>query len=110
VNGQPKYTKLLYADGGGFPVNLSNVLTMPYCQLDPRDTSAAGYPNSYPLKSPYDTKGDPGSGTGSDLVLPSGATSCVISIRTTAPAPGGGTTGTLQAYVYALGDSGRLPQ
>jgi hypothetical protein len=105
VNGQPQYTKLLYADGGAFPPSLNNLLTMPYCKLDPRDTAASGYPNSYTLKSPYDTKG----ASGSDLVLPSGATSCVISIRTNAPAPGSpqGTTGTLQAYTYSLSDNVR---
>ena len=69
----------------------------------PRDATAGGYPNSYTLKSPYDTKG----ATGSDLVLPSGATSCVISIRTNAPAPGQGMTGTLQAYTYSLSDNVR---
>ena len=103
VNGQPQYTKLLYADGGTFPPGFNNLLTMPYCKLDPRDTTAGGYPNSYTLKSPYDTKG----ATGSDLVLPSGATSCVISIRTNAPAPGQGMTGTLQAYTYSLSDNVR---
>jgi len=106
VKGLPQYTKLLYADGGAFPPNPNQqLLTMPYCNLDPRDTTAGGYPNSYTLKPPYDSKG----ATGSDLVLPNGATSCVISIRTNAPAPSTpqGNTGTLQAYIYSLADNVR---
>jgi hypothetical protein len=107
VKGLPQYTKLLYADGGAFPPNPNQqLLTMPYCNLDPRDTSAGGYPNSYTLLAPYASKG----ANGSDLVLPNGATSCVISIRTNAPAPSAppqSTTGTLQAYIYSLADNVR---
>jgi hypothetical protein len=92
VSGQPKYTKLLYADGGAFPVDLNNLLTMKYCNVDPRTDLF------FALSSQYDDLVESGA------VLPSGQTSCVISIKTTAPASLGD-VGTLQAYVYALGDS-----
>jgi hypothetical protein len=92
VNGQPKNTKLLYADGGGFPVSLNSLQQMKYCQVDPRTDSG------FTLSLSYDTLDESGA------VLPTGETSCVISITTTAPvAPNA--AGTLQAYVYALGDS-----
>lgn len=97
VNGQPKYTKLLYDDSGNFPAtNFNNLLQMQYCKVDPR--TGAGYT----LSTSYDELAESGA------VLPTGQTSCVISIRTTAPAPGG-VDGALQAYVYALGDSIKSP-
>ena len=94
VNGQPKNTKLLYADGGGFPVSFNTLQLMKYCQVDPRTDSG------FTLSPSYDTLAE------SSVVLPIGETSCVISIRTTAPAVPLA-DGTLQAYVYALGDSVR---
>ena len=98
VNGQPKYTKLLYADGGGYPPVFNNLVQMPYCQLDPRTS----YGNDvFTLQAPYDTL------AGSTSVLPANATSCVISIKTVAPVTSGG-SGKLQAFVYALGDSVRV--
>ena len=43
MNGQPKYTKLLYDDSGNFPAatNFNNLLQMQYCKVDPR--TGAGY-------------------------------------------------------------------
>ena len=95
TTGLPTFTKLLYADGGGFPVSFNNLTTMPYCSVDPRQTG-----DNFALQSQYAALG------GSSSVLPGTNTSCVISIRTAAPVTVGG-TGTLQAYVYALGDSVR---
>jgi len=87
VNGQPASTKLRYADGGGFPVNLVTLSQMQYCKIDPR--------NGELTLDPSYSQAD---------VLPTGETSCVLSIKTTAPVPPNA-DGTLQAYVYALGDS-----
>lgn len=98
VAGSPKFTKLLYADGGGFPPSFDNLVQMPYCQVDPRDPTGS---DGFALQGQY------ASVDGSSSVLPSGQTSCVISIKTTAPTTAGG-DGTLQAYVYALGDSVRV--
>jgi hypothetical protein len=89
VNGQPASTKLRYADGGGFPVNLLTLSQMQYCKIDPRNGGELTL-GAYTLAQ----------------VLPPGETSCVISIKTTAPVPPNA-AGTLQAYVYALGDSVR---
>jgi hypothetical protein len=98
VSGQPKNSKLLYADGGAFPVSLNSLRQMNYCQVDPRTPS--GTDSDFALSSSYDTLAESGA------VLPTGETSCVISIRTTAPLPPD-LIGKLQAYVYALGDSVR---
>jgi hypothetical protein len=99
TGGQPSYTKLLYADGGGYPPTFNNLVQMPYCNFDPR----TNYGNDdFGLKGPYDTL------AGSGAVFPNAqTTSCVISIKIVAPANGG--PGKLQAFVYALGDSVRLP-
>lgn len=99
VSGQPKYTKLLYADGGGFPPSFNNLPTMPYCQVDPRNPYGS---DGFALQAQYQTVGANNSGA----VL-GNATSCVISIKTIAPVTPTG-NGTLQAYVYALGDSVRV--
>lgn len=98
VNGQPKYKSLLYADGGGFPPDPNNLLTMPYCLLDPRSPQSDGFT----LAATYQDVNNAGS------VIPSfsvanNRTSCVISIKTTAPTAAGN-PGRLQAYVFALGD------
>ena len=98
VAGAPKFTKLLYADGGGFPPSFNNLVQMPYCQVDPRNPAGS---DGFALQAQYATVG------GSSSVLPNGQTSCVISIKTTAPVVAGG-DGALQAYVYALGDSVRV--
>jgi hypothetical protein len=103
-NPVPTYTSILYLDDNGFAGTFESAMPMQYCELDPRDTSASEYPNSYALQSPYDAVGAGGSG----LVLPGSETACLISLKITAPSAGG-TTGALEAYLYALGDSGRLP-
>jgi len=70
-----------------------------YCQLDPRSAIS-----DLTLASPYDTYGAPGSGNGSDLVLPSGETSCLIS--TTELVDGSGAK-KFVAYVYSSLDGYR---
>lgn len=99
VNGQPKYTKLLYADGGGFPPNLNNLLTMPYCTLDPRDPAGQ---DGFALATTYQDVNNAGQVI-PNFSVQNNQTSCVISIKTTAPKIAG-QPGRLQAYVYALGD------
>jgi hypothetical protein len=98
VNGQPRYKSLLYADGGGFPPDPNNLLTMPYCLVDPRSPQSDGFT----LAAMYQDLNNAGS------VIPSfsvanNRTSCVISIKVTSPTVAGN-PGRLQAYVYALGD------
>jgi hypothetical protein len=102
VNGSPTYTKLLYADGGGFPPSFDNLLTMPNCLLDPRDPVNS---DGFNLATAYSVLGGAGS------VIPSfsqadNRTSCVISIKVTAPLAAN-QPGKLQAYVYSLGDAVR---
>jgi hypothetical protein len=99
VNGSPKYTKLLYADGGGFPPNLNNLLTMPYCLLDPRSPANT---DTYVLASTYTDVNNAGQVI-PNFSVANNQTSCVISIKVTAPQVAGN-PGKLQAYVYALGD------
>lgn len=98
VNGSPKYTKLLYADGGGFPPNLNNLLTMPYCTLDPRSPANT---DTFNLAQPYQDVSNAGQVI-PNFSVANNRTSCVISIKVTAPQGAG--PGRLQAYVYALGD------
>jgi hypothetical protein len=103
ANGQPKYKSLLYADGGGFPPDPNNLLTMPYCMLDPRSPQIDGFT----LAAMYQDVNNAGS------VIPSfsvanNRTSCVISIKVTAPIAAD-KPGRLQAYVFALGDPVRGP-
>jgi hypothetical protein len=99
VNGSPKYTKLLYADGGGFPPDLNNLLTMPYCLLDPRSPANT---DTYALATAYQDKNNAGSVI-PNFSVANNQTSCVISIKINAPVAAG-QPGKLQAYVYALGD------
>jgi SdrD B-like domain len=97
MSGEPKYTTLKYADGTGYQTPTSAAASpMPYCGVDPRDTSAASYPDSYVLQAPLPAG-----------ILPAGATSCLISLKITAPA-GGSANGTLVAYVYSTTDSFRV--
>jgi len=88
----PTWTKLFYSDNSTFPLDPANPAApkqMPYCNLDPRsDGRFAIDPNA----------------TG---VLPTGNTSCAISITTAVGTDG---AGTLEAWVYATGDSSRWPQ
>lgn len=96
----PTLTKILYEDTSGFETPTDGASQMPYCNIDPRDISAANYPESYALKSPYDAS--------TNGVLPTGgATSCLISLKITAPA-GGSTNGMIVAYVYSSTDSFRV--
>ncbi len=98
-NGGPAYKTLNYEDSAGFQAPTDgNLHLMPWCSSDPRDTSAAGYPDSYtlPLSPP------------SPASLSGGATSCLISLKITAPA-GGAQAGTMVAYVYSSSDSIRSP-
>jgi hypothetical protein len=82
-NGQPQYRNLFYEDGGGFPVDASSLRPMQYCNLDPRDGSEFGL-------------------NASAGVLPSGETSCIISLRIYVDAAG---NGWLEVYDYSLTDS-----
>jgi hypothetical protein len=82
-NGQPQYRNLFYEDGGGFPVDASSLRQMQYCNLDPRDGSEFGL-------------------NASAGVLPSGETSCIISLRIYVDAAG---NGWLEVYDYSLTDS-----
>lgn len=82
-NGQPQYRNLFYEDGGGFPVDASSLRQMQYCNLDPRDGSEFGL-------------------SASAGVLPSGETSCIISLRIYVDAAG---NGWLEVYDYSLTDS-----
>jgi hypothetical protein len=105
ANGQPLYTGLEYTDT--FPVVESSVVAMPYCLVDPLDPGntsdyEATAPTDLRLADPYTTA------SGSGAVVPAGATSCVISITTTAPTTAGG-NGSLVAYVYSLVDSQAWP-
>lgn len=105
INGQPQYKGLEYTDQ--FPVDYSKVQTMPYCLVNPLDPSntldyMTGADPSLILAHLYT---DP---SNSSQVLPNGATSCVISVTTTAPKTAGG-DGTLTAYVYSLVDSQAWP-
>jgi hypothetical protein len=105
VNGQPLYKGLEYTDQ--FPVDYSNVQPMPYCLINPLDPSNAGdyqvgADSSLFLGHAYIDA------AGSSQVLPPGATSCVISITTTAPTTAGG-NGKLVADVYSLVDSHSWP-
>jgi hypothetical protein len=104
VNGSPTYTKLLYADGGGFPPNLNNLLTMPNCLLDPRDPVNT---DTYNLATAYQDPSNAGAGQVIPNFNPPNQASCVISIKITAPL-GKNQPGKLQAYVYALGDAVRV--
>lgn len=109
VGGQPKYTGLEYTDI--FPTPNPPYAAMPECQLDPRDPAgvpAAGQPDMS-MATAYSTYGAPGSSTGSDLVLPPGATSCVIAVTITAPKTSGG-DGTMVAYFYSALDSQAWPR
>lgn len=99
VNGSPKYTKLLYADGGGFPPSLNNLVTMPYCNLDPRSPANT---DTYTLASAYQDVNNAGQVI-PNFSVANNQTSCVISIKVTAPQVAS-QSGKLQAYVYALGD------
>jgi hypothetical protein len=99
VNGSPQYTKLLYADGGGFPPNFNNLLTMPNCLLDPRSPVNT---DTYALATAYQDKNNAGSVI-PNFSVANNQTSCVISIKITAPLAAN-QPGKLQAYVYALGD------
>lgn len=97
VSGAPQYTTLKYADGTGYQTpTAADAQLMPYCSVDPRDVNAAGYPDSYALQSPLPAS-----------ILPAGATSCLISLKITAPA-GGSASGKLVAYVYSTTDSFRV--
>lgn len=98
VNGSPAYKSLLYADGGGFPPDLNNLLTMPYCNLDPRSPANT---DTYGLASTYQDVNNAGQVI-PNFSVASNRTSCVISIKITAPQGAG--PGKLQAYVFALGD------
>jgi hypothetical protein len=91
TNGQPQYRNLFYQDGAGFPVDASHLQQMLYCTRDPRSSE-------FGLTPPYDAVG----ATGSDVVLPSGQTSCVISLRIYVDAAG---NGWLEVYDYSLTDS-----
>ena len=83
-NGQPQYRNFFYEDGAGFPVDASALKQMQYCLLDPRN-------GEFGLNTI-----DPSS------VLPSGETSCIISLRNYVDAAG---NGWLEAYDYSLTDS-----
>jgi hypothetical protein len=104
VNGQPKYKSLLYADGGGFPPNPNNLLTMPYCLIDPRSPQIDGFT----LAAAYQDVNNAGNVI-PNFSVANNQTSCVISIKVTAPsvATNPAHPGRLQAYVYALGDAVR---
>jgi hypothetical protein len=98
--GSPRYTKLLYADGGGFPPNLNTLSQMPNCLLDPRDPENT---DGFSLATAYQDKANAGQVI-PNFSVANNQTSCVISIKVTAP-QGANNPGKLQAYVYALGDS-----
>ncbi len=95
-NGGPTLTSIKYEDANGFQAPTDTAPTMPYCNVDPRDTTAQGYPESYTLQSPVPAN-----------TLPAAATSCLISLKITAPA-GGSPNGTLVAYIYSTTDSFRV--
>ena len=95
-SGGPQFTKILYEDSNGFQEPSTNAPQMPYCNVDPRNTTAAGYPDSYTLLSPAPAD-----------ILPGAATSCLISLKISAPA-GASANGTLVAYVYSTTDSFRM--
>jgi len=93
----PTLTQILYEDANGFQAPTATAPPMPYCNVDPRDTSSAtGYPESYTLQSTLPAG-----------ILPAGASSCLISLKITAPADGSA-NGTLVAYVYSTTDSFRV--
>lgn len=69
---------------------------MLFCKLDPRDPSAATYPD-FTLRPPYNTVSSSGSGA----VLPGTETSCLISSTTTV------LSGKYVAYVYSAIDGWR---
>ena len=70
---------------------------MKYCKLDPRDPLSSTYPD-FTLKSPYDLYSN------SNLVLPTGETSCLISTTESADTSTGGK---FVAYVYSALDGWR---
>jgi hypothetical protein len=88
-NGQPQYRNFFYEDGAGFPVDASSLKQMQYCLLDPRSTE-------FGLNAPYDQV------SGDGAVLPSGETSCIISLRNYVDAAG---NGFLEVYDYSLTDT-----
>ena len=88
ADGTLKYTHLLYTDT--FPFDLSHAPTMPACNVDPRSSSDPTQLSTSPID--YTNPANAGQ------VLPSGATSCVISL---APSGTVGQAGTLDAVVYS---------
>lgn len=84
---QQNQVTLYYDDTYPFAVNTTNA--MPLCKLDPRQTG-----EDFALQSSYATS------DGSGAVLPSGATSCLITTITSADQ-------TYTAYVYSLLDGMR---
>ncbi len=83
-SGQPQYKNLFYEDGAGFPVDASSLKLMQYCKVDPRSGELG-------LNAV-----DPSN------VLPTGETSCIISLRLSVDAAG---NGWLEVYDYSLTDS-----
>ena len=98
---QPVYKSILYTNSSTFPFDstsfISSLTLMPYCNFDPRTSSADGFT----LEPAYTDKNNAGA------VIPGSDTACVIAITTSAPSVSGG-TGTLTAWVYALDDAGRM--
>ena len=94
-DGTLKYTHLVYTDP--FPFTGTPV-TMPACKVDPRDASDPTKLSTTPV--------DYTSPDNSSAVLPSGATSCVISLTTSGTVASGGS---LDAEVYSAVDGLRQP-
>jgi SdrD B-like domain len=103
-NNQPLYTSVWYTDEPMFPLpaDLSGLdwKPMPYCTVDPRGASPTHWYDIVSGTSPGDVIPGYNSSTGTP-------TSCIISVKTSAPTTTG-QPGTLEAYVYALDDVGRM--
>jgi hypothetical protein len=95
ADGTLKYTHLVYTDAFPFTGALE---TMPRCNVDPRSSSD----HTQLSQSPVDYR-DPSTAS---QVLPSGATSCVITLT---PSGTVGSGGTLVADVYSAVDGARSP-
>ena len=95
ADGTLKYTHLVYTDP--FPFT-GTPQTMPACKVDPRSSSDPTQLSS----SPVDYTNSDNAGA----VLPTGATSCVISLTTSGTVASGGS---LDAEVYSDVDGLRQP-
>ena len=94
-DGTLQYTHLVYTDA--FPFT-GALVTMPSCKVDPRDSTD----HTQLSTSPTDYSNSNNSG----LILPTGATSCVIDLT---PSGTVGSPGTLVADVYSDVDGLRQP-